>query len=169
MSTAEHGAALPASWIAGSALERVARRLRLLGFDVEPGGAARLDGLVARARASGRGVLTTSVRRLPRASGVWVLTLPADAVAAVRQVAAIAAPASAPFRRCTLCNLELVTVDAPAEDRAVPADVRAARHVVRRCPACGRRYWPGSHTDRLRRWLETALGRPVAGPEEVLG
>ena len=160
---AAHGAEvpIPAGWIAGSALEQVARRLRVLGFDVESGGGARLEALVQRAGAQGRGVLTTSARRPRGASGVHILTVPRDPAAAVRLVDAHAVPASAPFVRCTACNHPLA---AAATLSAVPADVRAAGHAVRECAGCGRHYWPGSHTDRLRRWLEAALQRPIPAP-----
>ena len=159
-------AKIPAGWIADSALELVARRLRVLGFDVQSGGGARLEELVERARRDGRGVLTTSARRPHRVRDVLVVSLPrADPMAAVRRVAAIAAPVGRPFRRCTVCNTLLVRVEAGSAAE-VPEDVRASGSPIRRCPGCGRAYWAGSHTDRLRRWLEAALARPIAGPAD---
>ena len=159
----ERGPLETSGWISGSALERVARRLRVLGFDVEPGGAAPLADLIARADATGRGVLTTSFRRPRGALHVPILTLPLDAHAAVRWVAERASAASDPFTRCTVCNHPLQAADPAFAAAAIPADVRAAAAPVRHCPGCGRYYWDGSHTDRLRRWLETALGRPITG------
>jgi uncharacterized protein with PIN domain len=150
-------------WIAGSALELVARRLRALGFDVEPGGESRLEDLISHARALDRGVLTTSARRPRAALGVRVLTVPRDPRAGVRMIARAAVPASAPFTRCTVCNHTLEAADTTIAS-AVPADVRAAGHAVRHCPRCDRYYWPGSHTDRLRHWLEAVLDHPVEGP-----
>ena len=37
---------------------------------------------------------------------------------------------------------------------------RAATH-LHHCPTCGKWYWEGSHVDRVREWLERALGRPL--------
>jgi uncharacterized protein with PIN domain len=61
------------------------------------------------------------------------------------------------FRRCTLCNARLVPVQAAALRGRVPRRVaREARRFVE-CPACGRVYWEGSHTRRMRRVLERTL------------
>ncbi len=57
-----------------------------------------------------------------------------------------------------VCNAPLeeaayhaVAGDLPPEVRTDPR-VRSAG--FRRCPSCGRVYWEGSHTRRMRRWLE---------------
>ena len=55
--------------------------------------------------------------------------------------------------------------NSPLEDAAyvdvageLPPEVRGDPRVrsagFRRCPSCGRVYWEGSHTRRMRRWLE---------------
>src|SRR5258705_10253258 len=99
----------PTRFATDASLELVARRLRMLGYDVVTHRGARLGELFDVAAREGRTVLTLSARR-PRAwSHVPTITLPAaDAAAAVRQVAAHHAPEGAPFGRCPVCNTRLV-------------------------------------------------------------
>jgi hypothetical protein len=61
------------------------------------------------------------------------------------------------FSLCTRCNhaLEPVSVD-EVRDRVPPA-VSADRTEFQRCPSCGRVYWEGTHTARMRRDLRQVL------------
>jgi uncharacterized protein len=68
-------------------------------------------------------------------------------------------PPSDLFTRCLLCNALLDEI-APDEAAAlVPEGVQDLPGPVRRCPACGRVYWDGSHVRRMR----TALDRVLPG------
>ena len=61
-----------------------------------------------------------------------------------------------PFSRCLVCN---TPVEPGAPDGAgIPADVD--RGTLRHCPGCGRVYWAGSHTRRMRRRLAHWAGAP---------
>jgi len=153
--------------IVADALELVGRRLRMLGFDVEPAGAVRLEQLFARARDRGRVALTSSARHPRRFADVIAVTLPrSDPAAAVRAVAERFVPTDAPFTRCPRCNVPLEPRAAVEARGAAPDDVVARGAALRHCPACGRWFWQGSHTDRIRAWLSAALGREVPGPPE---
>lgn len=151
------------SFLTDDSLALVARRLRALGFDVQLVRGARLEELFAAARDSGRIVLTLSDRRPSRRAGVEVVTLPrGDARAAVRMLAASFEPSGPPFGRCLECNHPLQRRFAAEARGEVPAGVARSAETLRFCPECGRWYWEGSHTARLREWLEAALGRPLA-------
>jgi uncharacterized protein len=157
----------PARFITDASLELVARRLRALGHDVEVARGARLDELFEVARRDGRVVLTLSSRHPRRFAEVAALRLPrAEAAAAVRAVDAAFEAAGPPFSRCSACNAALqrrLSFEASGE---VPGRVlRGAKH-LHHCPHCGRWYWEGSHTARLREWLGAALGRPIAAPAD---
>jgi len=151
-----------ARFLADASLDLVARRLRVLGFDVVTVRGARLEDLYDEARREGRTVLTTSARHPRRHADVPAITLPREAPEkAVRAVAEAHASSGPPFSRCPICNHELV-LRSPAEGSGnVPDAVLAAGLALRSCPGCGRWYWHGSHVDRLRRWLGAALGREV--------
>src|SRR2546425_11676917 len=91
----------PTRFITDTSLELLARRLRMLGYDVASVPGARLDELFEVARREGRTVLTLSARRPPRSADVPALRMPrGDPAAALREIAAGHEPARPPVRRC---------------------------------------------------------------------
>jgi hypothetical protein len=149
-------------FLADVMLERLARWLRVLGADVEsaPGGAADRD-LVRRAAAEDR-VLLTRDRRLAadHAGRIVVVRSAAPLEQLAEVVARCDVAAGELFTRCLLCNAPLE----PAPDVDGVGTTPA-----RRCPRCGRVYWEGSHTRRMRSALARALPSlvPPATPPEA--
>jgi uncharacterized protein with PIN domain len=81
----------------------------------------------------------------------------------LREVAAAAGlTADALFTRCTRCNLPLGGVPAGEAADRVPEAVRRAGTELRGCAGCGRVYWEGSHTARMRRSVEGAMRKGEA-------
>lgn len=71
----------------------------------------------------------------------------------------------APFTRCVMDNARLR--DATDEEVAgLPARTQALPGPFRVCPACGRRYWPGSHVRRMEARL-MGLARDAAMPPQA--
>jgi uncharacterized protein with PIN domain/sulfur carrier protein ThiS len=64
-----------------------------------------------------------------------------------------------PFSRCLKCNLLLAGMSGEEADGQVPAPVLARNTRFKRCPACGRIYWRGSHWADMQRRLERLLRR----------
>jgi uncharacterized protein with PIN domain len=157
-----------ARFITDTSLEFLARRLRILGFDVETVRGAGLEALYERARRDARTVLTLS-RRVPRRfADVPAIPIPRDApMRAVRELAEAFEGAGRPFTRCAMCNHTLEPRPAAEAAGAVPERVRAGSKVLNFCAGCGRWYWPGTHVERLRAWLERALGHAVPGPSSA--
>jgi hypothetical protein len=155
----------PARFVTSASLDFVARRLRFLGYDVTTHPGARLEELFEEAARDDRMVLTTSARHPRRWSRVGAVRVPgADPAAAVRAVAAAHEPAGPPFSRCPRCNIALQRRTSFEAIGEVPGRVTRARGPLSWCPSCGQWFWEGSHTARIRAWLEAALGRPVGGP-----
>ena len=153
----------PTRFACDASLEFLARRLRFLGYDVAPLGGARLEEAMEAARRDGRTVLTRSARRPARFADVPAVRVDPDPAAALREVAERHEPAGAPFTRCPSCNVALerrIPFEAQGE---VPGRVLRSASVLHYCPHCGKWYWNGTHTARIRAWLEAALGRPLAG------
>jgi hypothetical protein len=153
-----------------TSLEQLARRLRMLGFDVVSIGDSRLEQTFEAARRDGRIVLTLSSRHPRRYADVPAVVIAGDdPMAAVRELAEIYEPAGPPFSRCSICNhlLESRTVE-EAVGR-VPEQVRRSAPTLHHCPGCGKWYWMGSHVDRMRTWLERALRRPMPDPGQGSG
>lgn len=155
----------PARFVTAASLEFVARRLRFLGYDVVTHPGARLEELFEAAARDGRTVLTTSARHPRRFGAVPSVRVPgADPAAAVRAVAAAHEPSGPPFSRCARCNQPLRRRTAFEAVGEVPGRVTRAGGPLTWCPHCGQWYWEGGHVARIRKWLEVALGKPVAGP-----
>jgi hypothetical protein len=133
-------------------LGRLARHLHLLGFAADHQAEADDAALAAAAAAGDRILLTRDLDLLKRTivrRGYRVrATDPVDqAVEVVRRFDL--AGRLAPFTRCLPCGACLEEVTAQEAADRVPPGV-ASRHAdYRRCPACGRLYWAGSHYRRL--------------------
>jgi len=151
-------------FITDSSLALLARRLRILGYDVQVLAGARLEEVLESARREGRVVLTMSARHPRQFADVAVRRVERERPAeSVREIADSAGPAGAPFSRCPACNTALQR-RLPMEARGeVPGAVLRRAQALTFCPSCGKWYWEGSHVARLREWLEAALGRPL-GP-----
>ncbi len=156
-------------FVADAMLGRLARWLRALGHDVVFDETLDDAGLARLARREGR-LLLTRDRRLceTRGSPAWCLLIEAERPAAqLREVDRRRGVFGAGWRdraftRCMVCNTPLVPASFEAARERLPREVRADPRVrsagFRRCPECERVYWEGSHTRRMRRWLEAATG-----------
>ncbi len=65
-----------------------------------------------------------------------------------------------PLSRCLVCNTPLE--DGAPAGLPIPDDID--RNTLRHCPACGRVYWQGSHSRRMRRQLEAWQEQTAAAP-----
>nr|HID13727.1 hypothetical protein [Anaerolineae bacterium] len=145
----------PLRLLADGMLGRLAKWLRLLGYDTAYDNAATDPELARRARAEGR-VLLTRDRELSARRGLRTLLIQSEVLEEqVREVRDALGPPPAPaLSRCAVCNAVLEPVS-PAEiaDR-VPPYVLKTQAEFRRCPGCGRVYWPGSHLQMMRNQME---------------
>ena len=142
-------------------LARLARWLRVLGFDTLHDTNVHDPELVRIANEEGRTLLTRDRHLLRELRPLHALEITHDAPGEqLKQVVtqlALPAPAEL-FTRCMVCNTLLSAPLPQAEaDAAVPEGVRGIPGPVRRCPTCLRVYWHGSHTRRMRVALDRAL------------
>jgi uncharacterized protein with PIN domain len=142
---------------ADAMLGRLARWLRVLGFDTTWQAHVPDEALVRHALAERRTVLTRD-RRLPEEwTLVPVFVLHAQdlrgQLAEVGLRFALAAHAR-PFSRCNRCNEPLEPASAAQVEARVPRRVLANHREFWRCPRCERVYWAGSHVARMRALLE---------------
>jgi hypothetical protein len=150
----------PPRFLADAMLGRLARWLRILGFDAAFEAHVRDEDLVRRALVEGRHVLTRD-RTLPlewRVGGIH-LVASEELREQLRDVVRVFGLREAirPFTRCGVCNVLLEPAARAAVRGRVPARVLAAEEHFRACPGCGRVYWRGSHTERIRRVVEELL------------
>jgi len=142
-------------------LGKLARALRLLGFDTEYRPDVQDRELIDRAVMERRIILTRD-RELLKARdvthGYWVRTIdPHDQVREVLDRLDLRGSAR-PFTRCTVCNGDLVAVEAGEVEGEVPPRAWERHRDYRRCSHCRKVYWKGTHFERLEEFVRWALG-----------
>ena len=148
------------TFIADCMLGKLAKWLRILGFDVLYFSRIEDADLVHIAGRDGRVLLTRDTKLAGRARAVRTLLINSekweDQVRQVLDVFSLRDEA-APHSRCVVCNRALKPISRErARNLVVPFILeRGSRFSL--CPNCGRIYWKGSHAvdmeDRIRSLL----------------
>lgn len=145
----------PVRLIADVMLGRLAKWLRLIGYDTRYDNAAEDVTLLRIAQQEDR-ILLTRDRGLSRQRGVRAIWIESQELAAqIRQVqAAVGPPADGALTRCAVCNARLEPIaKAGVEDR-VPRYVFQTQEEFYHCPQCDRVYWAATHVERMRKMME---------------
>jgi hypothetical protein len=142
-------------------LGKLARRLRLLGFDALWDRDAADERLVALSLSERRILLSRDRGLLKRRELTHAAAVRAtDPRRQLREVVERfdLGRAAAPFTRCLSCNGLLEPV--PKEEVAdrLPPETRLHYDAFRRCGGCGKLFWWGPHARRLREIVAEALG-----------
>jgi len=136
--------------LADAMLGKLAKWLRLLGYDTTYNSAWDDTTIVRLARAEGRVVLTRD-RALSERRGVRALLISSDWLE--EQMAQIMnelhLPPGVAGSRCSVCNAPLETIAKPDVEGRVPPYVLRTQEVFHRCPRCDKIYWPGGHWARM--------------------
>jgi uncharacterized protein len=133
-------------------LGRLARTLRLLGFDAAWRNNSTDEELATTSAEEQRILLTRDRGLLKRSTvtrGYFVRSTErrSQIVEVLRRFDLFGA--IAPYGRCLECNGVLKPVAKKDVERRLPPRTRQDYHDFRTCPGCGRIYWRGSHYDRL--------------------
>lgn len=133
-------------------LGKLARYLRLIGFDAVSDGALDDSDLAHIAAEDDRILLTKDRNLLKRrivVHGYLVrAVLPDDQLVEVVRRFRLSELVR-PFSRCSECNGEIVPVAKSEVDHLLEPLTRKHYDVFHRCRSCGRIYWRGSHFARL--------------------
>jgi len=154
-------------FIADAMLGKVARWLRTLGYDTVCDDAISDPDLVRRSLLEDRIILTRD-RKIPlewRIDNYLVLEGDGttDRLSEVISAMNLARPDRL-FTRCRSCNAELVQVDPEDVSEEVPPRVLERNDTFSRCPSCGKIYWKGSHTERMRELIERVFEKESSSP-----
>jgi uncharacterized protein len=144
-------------FVVDAMLGRLARWLRVLGYDALYFSNAEDAALARRALADDRILLTRDVE-LARRRGVRVILVSDDRVEnQLREIIKLL-PLSADraFSRCLECNSPLVEFERTQARDLVPPYVFATQTRFRRCAGCGKVYWRGTHWAHMLATLEEA-------------
>jgi uncharacterized protein len=141
---------------------RLARLLRLLGFDtiflptLDPAELAEI------ARREDRIILTRGEirKRFPAADRVFRVQseYPPEQLREVVEEFSLD-PRSGLWTRCTMCNGAIASVPRESVQSEVKPKVFELYQEFFRCSACGHVYWHGSHVQRILKNLSYVLGR----------
>ncbi len=135
---------------------RLARWLRLLGYDTATGSAQPLTECYRRA-VEERRIVVTRNRRVHAGALVQVVqvasqALPEQLRQVIRELRVRPDEAHA-FSRCDVCNVELIEVSKGQVRDQVPPYVFQTQQAFHACPSCRRVYWAATHCDRIKTQL----------------
>jgi hypothetical protein len=146
-------------------LGRLARMLRLLGYDTLYANDMTAAQLLAIGQRGERMVLTRggTAQRFPHLDKVLSLKseYPAKQLREVVERLGLDTR-SGLWTRCTLCNAPIERVEKVGVEALVEAKIFRLYEEFYRCTGCGHIYWRGSHVDRILRNL-TFLLDPSSG------
>ena len=150
-------------------LGKLARALRLLGFDTAWERVTEKSTLVARSLDEHRIILTRN-RELLKSGGVthgyWIRhTDPHRQLSDVIARLELCAQAR-PFTRCTVCNGTIELTDTEEARREAPERVRERYDEFYRCQSCGKLYWHGTHYERLKAFVDGMMGGGMMSDKE---
>jgi uncharacterized protein with PIN domain len=152
-------------FVADRMLGRLARLLRLLGYDTEYSPAVTTRQLQEIAGRGERVVLTRgqAEKRFPDMGKVFSVKSE-KAAEQLREVVEHFRldPRTGLWTRCTLCNGTLERAEKAAVAGLVPPKVFEVYEEFCRCAGCGHIYWQGSHVERILKNLGSVLG-PSSG------
>jgi hypothetical protein len=155
-------ALIPPRFVLDGHLGRLARYLRMLGFDARYDNRAA-DERLARLSADENRILLTRDRGLLKRAVVRLGYLVRDDNPR-RQLDEVMAryglaPLAAPFSRCVRCNGLLEQVDRSAVAERLAGEPRTLRYFdsFGLCADCGGVYWQGSHFERMSRLVRQVV------------
>jgi uncharacterized protein len=139
------------AFIADVMVGKLARWLRVLGFDVLYSNKYEDDEIIRISDMENRLILTRDVqlaaRRSPRQT---VFIESGDYKEQVQQViGSLNLKDFKAFSRCLRCNTRLEEVDKETAFDRVPPFVYLTQERFARCPSCERIYWHGTHTQEM--------------------
>ena len=142
-------------FLVDSMLGRLAKWLRILGYDTLYFSSLDDNDLVRIARAEGRMVLTRD-RLMVRRRGIDSLFIESDDfMEQIRQLFHdLNLKLDRSFSRCPVCNSPLQGVAKEAVRERVPPYVFRTQERFSLCPQCGKIYWRGTHWQRMRERLK---------------
>jgi hypothetical protein len=140
-------------FIADVMLGRLAKRMRLLGFDVLYDPAFSDNDVIRLGLEEGRIILTRDTGLCSRPLAKNHLFIGSDSPGdQIRQVLEAFRLADAPgiLTRCSVCNGPLTVISKQDAKDLVPDYVYDRYEGFSSCGTCGRVYWKGSHVRRMR-------------------
>ncbi|MBN2338954.1 MAG: Mut7-C RNAse domain-containing protein [Acidobacteria bacterium] len=148
-------------FVADVMLGRLAKWLRIAGFDVLYSNRFSDDELVRISRLQDRVLLSRDTRLLVRREVKNFIFLESqDPLTQFRHVIESTGLSALPalLTRCLSCNRILVPTEREKVRDAIPPFVYSTHARYKSCPGCGKIFWAGTHRDAAVRTLRDLLG-----------
>ncbi len=149
-------------FIADVMLGRLAKRMRLLGYDVLYGSGLDDNEIIRLSLEEYRIILTRDTGLVKRPLAARHFFIHEDKVEEQLSRVLSAFPIEEkilPLTRCSHCNQLLTNIDKSDVKELVPEYVYQRQTVFMKCRSCGRIFWKGSHVERM--GLKEAKKKPV--------
>ncbi len=148
-------------FIADAMLGKLAKWLRILGYDTYYRPDIPDEELLQIANSEGRIVLTRDRFLTKRKLCRRYLLISHDHLEdQLRQMIGEFHLVPSPFTRCLICNVKIRHIEKSSVRDRVPSYTFQTQARFAECPRCGRIYWPGTHVEQalkcLNRQKETA-------------
>jgi uncharacterized protein len=140
-------------FIADAMLGKLAKRMRLLGFDVLYGRTLDDNEIIRLSLEQNRVILTRDTELAGRPLATHLLFIKHDSVKdQLGQIidTFVIESVPAPLTRCSVCNDTLLPITKQDIKDIVPEYVYINYSGFLRCVSCGRVYWEGSHVRNMR-------------------
>jgi uncharacterized protein with PIN domain len=149
----------PPAFVADCHLGKLAKYLRMMGFDTLYFPSIDDDDLVSLATEEERIILSRDRELCARKKAPCLLLQPEDTVEQLKTVVAAYGlkTLNSPFSRCLVCNAPLQSIDKKEVSGRVPSKIEKFFSDFAICPECKKIYWHGDHYKRMKRLIETVL------------
>jgi len=149
-------------FLADRMLGKLAKELRMLGYDTAYYRGEDAYPLIKLAREEGRVILTRNTKLFPKRPEDRIIQVtevkPTLQLREILKKKIISLKEGSPFSRCLLCNLPLDEIPRDEAEGKVPDFIFYQQKTFSRCPQCLRIYWQGSHQDHMQIKVDELLG-----------
>ena len=149
-------------FLADRMLGKLAKELRMLGYDTIYYRGENTYPLIKLAREEGRVILTRNTKLIPKRPEDRIIRVMEDKSALqlreLIQKKVISLNEENLFSRCLLCNVLLDEISRKEAEGKVPDFIFYQQKEFSRCPQCLRIYWQGSHQDNMQKKVEELFG-----------
>ena len=148
-------------FIADCHLGKLAKYLRLMGYDTLFFSHIEDDKLVELANAEHRTILTRDRELSERKNAPAFFLVPTDTQTQLKTLIEHFGLTgnSAAFSRCTVCNAPLEVIKKEKIIHRLPGGVKKHFDYFEHCPSCDRIYWRGDHYQNMVKFLEDVFKR----------
>ena len=150
-------------FIADRMLGKLARELRMLGYDTVYYRGEDVYPLIKLAREEGRVILTRSTQLGPKRPEDRIVRITEDKpslqLRELIQRKIISLIEEPLFSRCLVCNALLNQIPREEAEGKVPEFIFYQQKEFFRCPQCSRVYWQGSHQEHMQEKIKQLFGQ----------